>query len=387
MAVTEPEDFDDERSASPPADAVSPQPAVTKKQPSEEVVVHFSLPEVRSKQLDIAPAHRHLRDLYSTAIDPALLEFARRQQERYADIVRIAQGPLLPMLDQVNQVARIVANAENLARTVEKLRAPLVPLPTVETIEAIQSRYADLLSPLRHYAEMDGLVRMSSLTSTLTTAALGIPRLDPDLRRVLTANSASLQRTLQVVTPESVRPDRAIQFASEAALTVASGGLVLAGSSEGTDVLDTLVSDSRAELIARLDEVCPGVSEQLLGAWERLDKPGPAAVSQAADSIVELVDRTLRALAPKDEVLRWHTSESRSQDELHNGGPTRRLRVIYIFRSSGHPDRAARAADHLIGLCSLAQGEKHAGYGTAGLASLRLTLAGVEGALSLLLGL
>lgn len=301
----------------------------------------------------------------------------------------MVQGPLVPILNQVDQATRIVANAENLARTVETLRAPLVPLAALNTIRDIQSRYAEVLAPLSQYPELRDLVQMSSLTSALTTAALRIPQLDPVLREIFTANSASLQHTLRVVPPRPTRPDRAVQFASETALTVASGGLVLADSTEdrGADALDELVSESRAALIAGLDAVCPGASEQLLGAWERLDNPGPAAVSQAADSIVELVDRTLRALAPKDEVLRWHTSQSRSKDELHNGGPTRRLRIIYIFRSSEYPDRAARAAEHLVGLCSLAQGEKHAGSGTAGLAALRLTLAGVEGALSLLLGL
>lgn len=227
---------------------------------------------------------------------------------------------------------------------------------------------------------------MSSLTSTLTTTAVRTHQLDPGLGRLLTANVATLERTLKIVPFEPVLPDRAIQFASHTALTVATGGLALAEPKE-KDPFDSLVRESRAVLVTRLDEHCPGASEQLLGAWERLEKPGPAAVSQAADSIVELVDRTLRSLAPNDEVLLWHADEGRPEDELHQGRPTRRLRVFYIFRSAGHPDRAAAAADHLIALCQLAQGEKHSGYGTAGLVSLRLTLSGVEGLLSLIFGI
>lgn len=92
-----------------------------------------------------------------------------------------------------------------------------------------------------------------------------------------------------------------------------------------------------AELRTRLGDVHPSLRERLDGAWERITGGGADAASQAANSLMETVDWTLRTLAPDEDVLSWHASEGRPQKELQDHRPTRTLRVRYVVRQ--HPEK------------------------------------------------
>jgi hypothetical protein len=90
-------------------------------------------------------------------------------------------------------------------------------------------------------------------------------------------------------------------------------------------------------LRARLVDVHPDLLNRLDGAWERITGGGSDAASQAANSLMEAVDWTLRLLSPDEEVLAWHAAEGRDTKELHDGRPTRTLRIRYAVRL--HPEK------------------------------------------------
>lgn len=94
-------------------------------------------------------------------------------------------------------------------------------------------------------------------------------------------------------------------------------------------------------LRTRLTEVHPDLLTRLDGAWERIHCGGADAASQAANSLMEALDWTLRLLSPDDHVLAWHADEGRPEKELHNGKPTRTLRARYAVRLQPEKQRAA----------------------------------------------
>lgn len=148
-------------------------------------------------------------------------------------------------------------------------------------------------------------------------------------------------------------------------LGLVSAGSVLADESEAAD--DDVATErllSRDGLDARLRErlslLHPELPSRLEAAWDRVHEAGPAAASQAAHSLMELVDWSLRTAAPDSEVLAWHSLEGRPQSELHEGRPTRATRAKFILRDRPEDRTAARL--YLRGMNDLVgaiQGHKH----------------------------
>ena len=104
-----------------------------------------------------------------------------------------------------------------------------------------------------------------------------------------------------------------------------------------------------ASLIVRLD-----------GAWERISRGGPHSTAQAAHSAVEFVDWCLRTVAPDEIALNWHSETGRSSDELHQGRPTRALRMRYLLRHRD-PDGALATeyVRHCLSALKLLQAARH----------------------------
>lgn len=120
------------------------------------------------------------------------------------------------------------------------------------------------------------------------------------------------------------------------------------------------VASASADLRRRLEEIDPQLCEKLDGAWERIHNGGRDATSQAANSLMEVVDWTLRILAPDNLVVAWHISDRRPAQELHDGRPTRSLRVRYAVRQ--HPEKSSALVLYLKTAQELAgtlQGTKH----------------------------
>lgn len=117
----------------------------------------------------------------------------------------------------------------------------------------------------------------------------------------------------------------------------------------------------RAQLHGRLAALDPSLPRKLNGAWERVSTAGPDAVSQAAHSLQELVDWTLRLAAPDEDVLRWHATTNRPETEVHEGRPTRALRGKYLLRNRPQDQTPGRL--YLRSLSDLTETLQHNKHG------------------------
>ncbi len=196
---------------------------------------------------------------------------------------------------------------------------------------------------------------------------------------------------------DAARPDFEVDLARLRMTARGTGGAVEAGillSERDNSKLVELQAEARAsigpaqasvELRVRLDEIHPDLGNHLDGAWERIQGGGADAAGQAANSLMEVIDWTLRLLAPDDDVLAWHAAEKRPTNDLHNGKPTRSLRVRYAVRNHPEKRRAVGLYVKSIGeLVSVIQSPKHSVETRAGEALAHVALV-VEGLLHYLL--
>ncbi|WP_405095208.1 hypothetical protein [Micromonospora sp. NBC_01412] len=134
------------------------------------------------------------------------------------------------------------------------------------------------------------------------------------------------------------------------------------------------------QLLGWLEGVDQRLPRKYKGAWSAIGQRGPDWISQGANSGMELLDWTLRRLAPDEEVVAWQQGTGMYVTEMNpeTGKPHRSLRCRYIAHSRGLP---ARALDDLIGGVSKAtrilQKIKHADE-EAMAEALRSSMVGVE---------
>lgn len=143
---------------------------------------------------------------------------------------------------------------------------------------------------------------------------------------------------------------------------------------------------SRSLLFSRLGALDPHVPDLLRGAWAQVEQDGPAATSMASHAVQEAIDRTLRALAPADLVLRLFAAGRLPNNAVHekNGErhPTRagRIAAALYERHPGETKLIAAQAKAIAAsvnyLTENLQGGKHASNGTVGV--VRTWLVSVE---------
>jgi predicted pPIWI-associating nuclease len=116
-----------------------------------------------------------------------------------------------------------------------------------------------------------------------------------------------------------------------------------------------------AELRARLKVVDAELCVKLDGAWERINKGGTDAGRQAAHSLMEAVDWTLRTLAPEEDVMVWRRANDPKEGDLDkNGRPTRVMKLRYIVRDKPEKLPAMNLYRRAIGdLVEAIQSPKH----------------------------
>jgi hypothetical protein len=146
---------------------------------------------------------------------------------------------------------------------------------------------------------------------------------------------------------------------------VVASGILLGGRDEVDEVAEESAPLLGPQALGdrlrqKLGELSDDLPARLDGAWERVSTAGPDAASQAAHSLMELLDWTLRIAAPDEDVLTWHRAEGRPADELHNDKPTRVLRAKYLLRQRPDEAKAARLYLRAINdLVAVIQSLKH----------------------------
>lgn len=153
----------------------------------------------------------------------------------------------------------------------------------------------------------------------------------PSPRRVAVARHAGDMQSGLLVAETLTGPDLAEEEASVLAEEFAE------------DVLEPwkqAPGRTREALLATLASLDPRVPEFLKGGWDQVNRAGPAAGSTIAHCAVEMIDLTLRAVAPEAAVDDWVNAAPRSPGMRSDRGTiTRRARIRYTFRERPRRDR------------------------------------------------
>jgi hypothetical protein len=171
------------------------------------------------------------------------------------------------------------------------------------------------------------------------------------------------------------------------ALAVAETGLILVDREfSPEDSAPDPFALQRERFRARLMVLGPDLIDRLDGAWERVSRPGPDAASQAAHSLVEFIDWTLRRAAPDEDVLAWHRDTGRPSDELNRSGlATRALKIRYIMRDrADETDSAEMQVRSVTEIMNYLQKKKHA-QGDKELRAVARLIPGIEAAFTFIL--
>jgi hypothetical protein len=150
---------------------------------------------------------------------------------------------------------------------------------------------------------------------------------------------------------------------------------------------------ARDLLFHRLGALDPLVPDLLRGAWSQVEHNGPAATSMACHATQEVIDRTLRAIASDDLVLRLYLAGHLPKESIYEKDgerhPTRRGRIAAALheRNPGETKliaaEAKAIADAVTNLTKKLQTGKHTSAGTVGL--VRTWLVSVEATFTQLL--
>jgi hypothetical protein len=246
------------------------------------------------------------------------------------------------------------------------------------------------LNFVKHHAElMETIAKQFAFTQvsdTLQRSIGSFAQVRPpwEIERPVSIGVQAWDEVLRRSSDEPDEPEIARVYATgRASVGIVSSGLALVGeeeeSSETREFLgrDPLGEQLR-ETLGSLHRELPG---RLDGAWERIRHPGPDAASQAAHSLMELIDWALRLGAPDAEVLVWHARQGRGTEELHEGKPTRSLRAKYILRDRSVDARVARMyLRSLSELTEIIQSQKH-GLGSDDVDTVAPLVPTVEGLL------
>lgn len=150
---------------------------------------------------------------------------------------------------------------------------------------------------------------------------------------------------------------------------------------------------SRRILFVRLRTLNPDVPDLLSGAWQQVETNGPAAASMASHAAQEVIDRTLRAVAPDDLVRQLDAAgrlpKNATYEKEGNLRPTRVGRIAAALHERRPQDAKVVAAQAKALAASVSylsenfQAGKHASAGSVGL--VRTYLVSVEAFLTQLL--
>ena len=135
----------------------------------------------------------------------------------------------------------------------------------------------------------------------------------------------------------------------------------------------------------RLAHLDAGFPRMLRGARAALNTPNPDRARHVIVSLRELVTHVLHRLAPDETIQGWN-----GQPDLYHGGrPTRRARLLYIFRviSTGTLSESVKShVDWMISLIDILNGETHKVSSRLSDEELWALIAGTESLLHYILG-
>lgn len=221
--------------------------------------------------------------------------------------------------------------------------------------ETLASFHVEIAQAARITSAIEGMLKNDAIFRAM--ASMAQPAVDA-------INKASLG--LQLSTRIAVRNEAEVLRTSYAAVTTAG---VIEGApldpmfrdevERGIGIHTPAVEEFRTKIYLQLEARHPALGDKARGAWDAIERRGPDYVSQAANSMLELVDHLLRMEAPDDEASLW-CMEHFQKGLDDKGRPTRSARVRYICSKLGRDHRPAeKLASAVTTMVELLQGAKH----------------------------
>ena len=258
-------------------------------------------------------------------------------------------------------------------------------VPDIEWIKTFGASSAGNARLAESVAELSGLATdIASTTAKLSGVSLPRGKWFENIDLGINSWSYLVRATPPQPSPRQLG---GLSLMGGGALAVAETGLIL------VDREFTLEDSAQEPFVvqrerfrASLIRLGPDLIDRLDGAWERVGRPGPDAASQAAHSLVEFIDWTLRRAAPDKDVLAWHKETGRPSDELNRSGrATRALKIRYIMRDRVDESESAEMQIRSVTeIMNYLQKKKHA-QGDKELQAVERLIPGIEAALTFIL--
>jgi len=292
---------------------------------------------------------------------------------------------------QLAAAVRPMKDLDGIASKLSKQMAGMADLlrPGLAAQAAIAQLTRDLALGSVVRIETDGLEALSDtvadLSARVTPSLLQHPGLQDGVQAALRGWEALATAAPPLASRDSVLPWLATGGQATLGVTCAAGALADVELRQATEAACPGAPQVlRQTMVGRLGDLHAPLVDKLNGAWERVENGGSDAAGQAASSLIELIDWTLRKLAPDAEVMRWHEEGRRPHGELYRKKPTRGCRVRFVLRSSSILGKATDSfVTGVVAVLDELQGIKHSG-GPEKLAAIRIMLPTVEGMLTLL---
>lgn len=277
-------------------------------------------------------------------------------------------------------------NASRQLRALHAARA----FPALQQATLAHHRIVDLMKPLELTSRTQDIVGLSSALASVAemfrTPAL---ELSQDLGTIASSALGSWREYVNALPTALDTTDLVhVQAVGRSALGVAASSAILLGEDEAAEVAEKwelAPTDMREQMREALQELSPRLSARLDGAWDAVTHAGPDAVSQAANSAIELIDWTLRAACNDIDLEAWVADQSRPNDfRDQHGRPTRQAKIRYrLAERDLDAEFVAATARNLDALREQLQKLKHADRKHDVAAVARL-LPAVEGVLYLI---
>ena len=213
--------------------------------------------------------------------------------------------------------------------------------PALQEANLAHERVARLIAPLDVAAVRD-LAGVSTAVASVA-AMIRPPALNfaSDISAIATSAVASWRNYVDAL-PAAL--DVADLFHVEAAgrsvLGVTAASAVLLGDDDAVDVVEEwelAPAQTRERMRERLRAIDARLVVRLDGAWNAVAHAGPDAVSQAANSAIELIDWTLRLTCDETEFEAWVAAQVKPGDYRdRNGRPTRQAKIRYLLRGRAY---------------------------------------------------
>ncbi len=116
-------------------------------------------------------------------------------------------------------------------------------------------------------------------------------------------------------------------------------------------LLVTEVEQETSLCLPLLEKINPGLVKLYLGAHGALKMGNADRARHILASLRELWNHLLRTIAPDDRVITW--LPDKTNEDLHEGRPTRKARILYICRDVNHKPLSDFLLDDVQALLSL----------------------------------